>query len=84
MFDVSLSDLTGMLFDTAAFMILIFESSSSISKKFTSLNSKLALKLNRSSHPEVFLEKGVLRICENLQEKTHAKVDLNKVAKQLF
>ena len=73
-----------MLFDTAAFMILIFESSSSISTKFTSLNSKLALKLNRSSHPEVFLEKGVLKICENLQEKTHAKVDLNKVAKQLF
>ena len=28
----------------------------------------------RSSHPEVFLEKGVLKICSNLQENTHAEV----------
>ena len=28
----------------------------------------------RSSPPEVFLEKGVLKICSNLEENIHAKV----------
>ena len=28
----------------------------------------------RSSHPEVFLEKGVLKYAANLQENTHAEM----------
>ena len=33
-----------------------------------------ARELFSSSRPEVFLEKGVLKTCSNLQENTHAEV----------
>ena len=35
----------------------------------------------RSSHPEVFLRKGVLKICSKFTGDTH---DFNTVAKQLY
>ena len=39
----------------------------------------------RSSRPEVFLRKAVLKICSKFTgEHTHAECDFNKVAKQLY
>ena len=38
----------------------------------------------KHSPPELFLGKGVLKICSNLQENTMLKHDFNKAAKQLY
>ena len=41
--------------------------------------------LNKSSHPEKFLGKGVLKICSKFTKKTPMlKCEINKVAKQLY
>ena len=42
------------------------------------------LSFNRSSRPEVFLGKGVLKISSKFIGDIHAECDFNKVAKQLY